>query len=69
MLIFHGGRDFNVDIAHATLMDSRLKAAGVPHRLVTWDKLDRYLEDSDARIQMLTEIGAFLADPQSVAGK
>ena len=68
VLLFHGGWDRNVDIGHSKRMDSALKAAGVPHKLITWDKLDHYLEDSDARILMLTQAGAFLENPQAVVG-
>lgn len=53
VLLFHGGLDRNVHIDHSKMMASRLQSAGVPNRLVTWDNLDHYLEDSDARIVML----------------
>lgn len=60
VLLFHGALDTNVDIAHSRLMADKLTAARVPHRLVTWDGLDHYLEDSDARTRMLRESEAFL---------
>jgi dipeptidyl aminopeptidase/acylaminoacyl peptidase len=60
VLLFHGARDTNVDIGHSTFMAERLKAAGVPHRLVTWDHLDHYLVDSEARATMLRDSEAHL---------
>jgi dipeptidyl aminopeptidase/acylaminoacyl peptidase len=53
VLMFHGGLDRNVHIDHSKMMATRLQSAGVPNRLITWDNLDHYLEDSDARITML----------------
>jgi dipeptidyl aminopeptidase/acylaminoacyl peptidase len=53
VLLFHGGLDRNVHIDHSKMMATRLQSAGVPNRLITWDNLDHYLEDSDARITML----------------
>jgi hypothetical protein len=41
-------------------MDAKLKAAGAVHELVTWDKLDHYLDDSDARALMLRKSDVFL---------
>lgn len=60
MLLFHGALDTNADIAHSRLMTDKLKAAGVPHRLVTWDGLNHYLIDSEARAKMLRDSEAFL---------
>jgi dipeptidyl aminopeptidase/acylaminoacyl peptidase len=60
VLIFHAELDRNVSIAESRLMDGKLKAAGVPHELVTWPKLDHYLDDSDARATMLRKSDAFL---------
>ena len=53
VLMFHGGLDRNVHIDHSKMMASRLQSAGVPNRLITWDNLDHYLEDADARVTML----------------
>ncbi len=53
VLLFHGGLDRNVHIDHSKMMAARLQSAGVPNRLVTWDNLDHYLQDSEARITML----------------
>jgi hypothetical protein len=35
-------------------------ALGTPARLITWDGLDHYLEDADARTKMLAESHRFL---------
>ena len=60
VMLFHGALDVNVDIAHSRLMADKLKAAGATPRLVTWDNLDHYLIDSEARTKMLFESEAFL---------
>ena len=60
VLLFHGAQDVNVDIAHSKLMAEKLRAAGATPRLVTWDNLDHYLIDSEARAKMLLESEAFL---------
>jgi dipeptidyl aminopeptidase/acylaminoacyl peptidase len=60
VLLFHAENDRNVRIAESRLMDNKLKAAGVPHELVTWPSLDHYLVDSDARETMLRKSEAFL---------
>jgi len=39
---------------------ARLKAAGRECELVSWDKLDHQLDDSDARVQLLQQSDAFL---------
>lgn len=60
VMLFHGALDVNVDIAHSRLMAEKLKAAGAAPRLVTWDNLEHYLIDSEARTKMLSESEAFL---------
>jgi dipeptidyl aminopeptidase/acylaminoacyl peptidase len=60
VLMFHGELDHNVRITESRLMDTKLKAAGVPHELVTWPKLDHQLDDGDARATMLRKSVAFL---------
>jgi dipeptidyl aminopeptidase/acylaminoacyl peptidase len=60
VLLFHGALDRNVHIAESRLMAARLKSAGVKHELVTWDDLDHYLEDSNARTTLLRKSDAFL---------
>ena len=60
VMLFHGSLDSNVRIAESRLMAERLESAGVKHELVTWDDLDHYLEDSNARTEMLRKSDAFL---------
>lgn len=60
VLLFHGAFDRNVSIEQSRSMAASLKAAHVPHELVTWDELDHYLDDSVARAQMLRKTEEFL---------
>lgn len=60
VMLFHGALDRNVGIAQSELMARKLKEAGATPQLVTWDGLDHYLEDSEARTKMLSESDAFL---------
>ncbi len=60
VLLFHGGRDVNVNIEQSKSMASRLRSAGKPCELVTWDDLDHQLEDSEARATMLRRSDEFL---------
>jgi acetyl esterase/lipase len=60
VLMFHGDMDANVGITHSDKMAGALRKAGVPSELVRFKGLEHQLDDSDARVQMLTKIGAFL---------
>jgi dienelactone hydrolase len=60
VLMFQGVLDRNVPIQQSREMDARLKKAGVPHELVTFDDLDHQLEDSAVRTEMLRKSDAFL---------
>lgn len=60
VLMFHGTLDRNVSVNQSRVMDSRLERAGVKHQLVTFDGLDHYLEDSDARTEVLRKSDEFL---------
>jgi acetyl esterase/lipase len=60
VLMFQGTLDRNVPIQQSREMDERLRKAGVPHELVTFDDLDHHLEDSAARTEMLRKSDAFL---------
>jgi dipeptidyl aminopeptidase/acylaminoacyl peptidase len=60
VLLFHGGRDANVNIDQSRRMAARLNAVGAKCELVTWDDLDHQLEDSSAREQMLRKSDQFL---------
>lgn len=62
VLMFHGSIDGNVAIAHSEKMAAALRKAGGRAELVRFKGLDHQLEDSDARIQMLTKIGIFLEE-------
>lgn len=59
VLMFHGTYDQNVHVRHARLMEDRLRAAGKNGRLVIYDKLDHYLDDSVVRQDMLSQSAAF----------
>ncbi|WP_447727492.1 alpha/beta hydrolase family protein [Sphingomonas koreensis] len=63
VLMFHGDMDRNVLIGHSALMQSRLAAANKTSELVTFKGLDHYLEDSNARTQMLQKSAEFLKAP------
>ncbi len=60
VLMFHGAMDRNVSIDESRHMAARLKTSGARVELVTWDNLDHYLEDAEARTQMLRKSEAFL---------
>ena len=60
VLLVHGDIDANVGIDHSLKMASVLKAAGKPVELLRYDGLDHQLDDTNARIEMLTRIGATL---------
>ena len=58
--LYHGTRDLNVDVRHARAMDKALKEAGKPVIYREYEDLQHGLEDSTARVDMLTSIGQFL---------
>ena len=60
VLMFHGDIDRNVDVGHARMMDSRLKAAGKSSELHIYKDRDHYLEDGNIRTEMLRTSAAFL---------
>jgi dipeptidyl aminopeptidase/acylaminoacyl peptidase len=60
VLMFHGEMDRNVGVGQSRLMRERLQGAGRPVELVVFPRLDHYLEDSEARAQMLRQSDAFL---------
>ncbi len=60
VLIFHGDRDLNVDVKQAKAMAQALARAGKKHELVIYPGLAHSLEDSAARIDMLTKSAAWL---------
>ena len=60
VLLVHGDLDVNVGIEHSQRMASALTAAGKPVEFLSYKGLDHYLDDSNARIEMLTKMGALL---------
>jgi dienelactone hydrolase len=60
VLMFHGEKDINVNIAESRLMDRNLKKAGKSSELVIYPKIDHQLSDSTVRTDMLTRADAFL---------
>ncbi|MEA3058781.1 MAG: hypothetical protein QOE50_193 [Sphingomonadales bacterium] len=60
VLIVHGTLDGNVDYRHSKRMLAALQRAGTTANLLTFDGLDHQLDDSDARIEMLTRVGQLL---------
>ena len=60
ILLAHGDRDASVGIAQSEKMDAALRSAGKSSELIRFKDLDHQLNDSDARIMLLTRIGEFL---------
>lgn len=60
VLLVHGDLDLNVGVAHSAKMASELKGLGKPVEFLRYKQLDHQLDDSDARIEMLTHMGALL---------
>jgi dipeptidyl aminopeptidase/acylaminoacyl peptidase len=60
VLLVHGDMDANVSIHESKAMLSALKKAGTPAEMLTFKGLDHQLDDSDARIQLLTKAGELL---------
>jgi dipeptidyl aminopeptidase/acylaminoacyl peptidase len=62
VLMVHGTLDGNVDYDHSKRMLSALRRGGAKADLLTFDGLDHQLDDSGARVTMLTRIGEFLEE-------
>ena len=60
VLLVHGDMDANVGIAQSERMLAALKSGGTPAEMLRFNGLDHQLDDSTARIQMLTKIGELL---------
>ena len=56
VLLVHGDLDANVSITHSEKMAAALRQA----EFIRYKGLDHYLEDSNARVEMLTRIGQLL---------
>jgi dipeptidyl aminopeptidase/acylaminoacyl peptidase len=61
VLLFHGTRDENVDVAQSHLMQARLRERGKSVRYIEYQNRDHYIDDAEARTGMLVEIDKFLA--------
>ncbi|NJC08015.1 alpha/beta hydrolase family protein [Polymorphobacter fuscus] len=62
VLIFHGDKDLNVDIAQSRVMDAALARAGKRHELVVYPGLAHSLDDSAARTDMLSRSARWIGD-------
>jgi dipeptidyl aminopeptidase/acylaminoacyl peptidase len=60
VLLVHGDMDANVNIRQSQAMLGALRKAGTPVDMLTFSGLDHQLDDSEARIQMLTKVGELL---------
>jgi len=60
VLLVHGDLDINVGVAHSVKMAKALQDQGKPVEFLRYKQLDHQLEDSGARVEMLTRIGATL---------
>jgi dienelactone hydrolase len=60
VLLVHGDMDWTVRVAESDRMDAALAAAGNDVSFLRYKGLDHQLEDSDARIEMLTQVGQLL---------
>jgi len=60
VLLFHGTADQNVEVGQSRRMESRLRDAGKPVTYVEFDGLAHSLDDSTARLRLLTETARFL---------
>lgn len=60
VLLVHGTRDLNVDVAQSRQMEAALKRAGKTSNYIEFDGLAHSLSDSEAREKMLLAISRFL---------
>lgn len=60
VLLVHGDLDTNVRSIHSVRMAEELLEGGKSVELLRYAGLDHYLEDSNARVEMLTKIGELL---------
>jgi dipeptidyl aminopeptidase/acylaminoacyl peptidase len=60
VLLVHGDMDLNVGVLESEKMEAALRAAGTPVEFLHYKALDHQLDDSAARTEMLTKIGALL---------
>lgn len=67
VLMFHGDLDGNVGVRESRVMADKLRDAGKAVDYVEYKGLDHYLEDSEARRDMLSRSDAFLRKALSIA--
>jgi dipeptidyl aminopeptidase/acylaminoacyl peptidase len=60
VLLVHGDMDLNVGVLESEKMEAALRTAGTPVEFLHYKALDHQLDDSAARTEMLTRIGALL---------
>lgn len=60
VLLAHGDQDANVAISHSERMNAALKGSGKPVEFLRFAGLDHQLDDSNARVQLLTRVGTML---------
>jgi len=60
VLLAHGDMDLNVNIRQSEAMRNALQKAGKSVEFLTFKGLDHQLDDSDARIAVLTKVGELL---------
>jgi dipeptidyl aminopeptidase/acylaminoacyl peptidase len=62
VLLFHGTNDLNVSVRQSRSMASRLERSDRSVEYIEYDGFDHDLDDATTRADMLTRIGAFLAE-------
>ena len=60
VLLAHGDQDANVAIGQSERMNAALKSSGKPVEFLRFAGLDHQLDDSNARVQLLTRVGTLL---------
>ena len=60
VLLVHGDMDWTVRVGESDKMSTALAAAGDDVNFLRFKGLDHQLDDSEARMQMLSEIGKLL---------
>jgi dipeptidyl aminopeptidase/acylaminoacyl peptidase len=60
VILVHGDLDLNVGVSHSVKMAKALQDLSKPVDFLRYNQLDHQLDDSTARIEMLTHIGAML---------
>ena len=60
VLLVHGDMDANVLIGQSERMEAALRSAGKPVEMLRYKGLDHQLDDSEARVEILTRIGQLL---------